>query len=78
MKRGMTGNYEVAAAGGERVQAFIPAPLPPVPPLDLQGQLQQPLEQALLALGRLDGHSTLLPTALFLYSYVRKEAVCRR
>ncbi len=75
MKRGMTGNYEVAAAGGERVQAFIPAPLPP---LDLQGQLQQPLEQALLSLGRLDGHSTLLPTALFLYSYVRKEAVCRR
>ncbi len=75
MKRGTTGSYEVAAAGGERVQAFIPAPLPPVPPLDLQGQLQQPLERALLALGRLDSLSTLLPTALFLYSYVRKEAV---
>ena len=40
------------------------------------GPLQQSLERALLALGRLDGLSTLLPdTGLFLYGYVRKEAV---
>ncbi|MBA3260862.1 MAG: Fic family protein [Gemmatimonadales bacterium] len=75
MKRGVTGRYQVATAGGESVKAFIPALLPPVPPLDLQGQLQQPLERALLALGRLDSVSTALPAALFLYSYVRKEAV---
>jgi Fic family protein len=38
--------------------------------------LQQSLERALIALGRLDGLSTLLPdTGLFLYGYVRKEAV---
>lgn len=75
MKRGETGRYEIVAAGGEEVRAFVPAPLPPVPPLEL-AELQEPLERALLALGRLDGFSTLLPDAhLFLYAYVRKEAV---
>lgn len=76
MKRGLTGRYEVSSAGGERVTAFVPAPLPPVPPLALDGELLVRLEQANLALGRLDSVSTLLPdTALFLYAYVRKEAV---
>jgi len=66
----------VTAAGGESVRAFVPAALPPEPPLDLDGGLQRTLEAATLALGRLDGVSTLLPdTSLFLYSYVRKEAV---
>lgn len=75
MRRGRTGRYEVTAVGGEKVRAFVPAPLPPDPPLDL-APLQGPLEAALLALGRLDALSTLLPDAgLFLYSYVRKEAV---
>ena len=42
----------------------------------LTGPLQQALERALLALGRLDSISTLLPDPnLFIYSYVRKEAV---
>jgi cell filamentation protein, protein adenylyltransferase len=76
MKRGETGTYEVATAGGETVRAFIPAPLPPVPPLVFTGDLQRTLEAAVLALGRLDGASTLLPDkSLFLYAYVRKEAV---
>jgi Fic family protein len=76
MKRGITGRYEITSVGGERVQAFVPAPLPPAPALVFQGALQQALEPALLALGRLDSLSTLLPdTALFLYAYVRKEAV---
>ncbi len=58
------------------MQAFIPAPLPPEPPLDLHGELQVSLERTLLALGRLDAVSALLPdTSLFLYAYVRKEAV---
>ncbi len=66
----------MTAAGGESVRAFVPAALPPEPPLDLDGGLQRTLEAATLALGRLDGVSTLLPdTSLFLYSYVRKEAV---
>ena len=76
MKRGLTGTYESTSIGGETVSAFIPNPLPPAPPIQLDGPLHPLLERALLALGRLDSVSTLLPgTGLFLYSYVRKEAV---
>ena len=76
MKRGETGTYEVTTAGGEPVRAFVPLPLPPTPSLVFESALQRSLEAAVLALGRLDGVSTLLPDkSLFLYSYVRKEAV---
>ena len=76
MQRGEIGRYEVTVAGGESVRAFVPAPLPPVPDLSLDGSLQQTLEAATLALGRLDAISDLLPDkALVIYSYVRKEAV---
>lgn len=76
MERGNMGRYVPAIAGGVNCQAFIPAPLPPSPPLQLDGKLQSRINQAMLALGRLDAISTLLPDAeLFLYSYVRKEAV---
>ncbi|OQB23769.1 MAG: Adenosine monophosphate-protein transferase SoFic [Chloroflexi bacterium ADurb.Bin180] len=61
---------------GEKAQAFVPAPLPPRPPIDWSPELRSKFDQALLALGRLDSVSTLLPdTSLFLYMYVRKEAV---
>lgn len=57
------------------MRAFIPPPLPPVPPVRMDS-LQIVLEQANHALGRLDGMATVLPDpSLFLYSYVRKEAV---
>jgi Fic family protein len=76
MRRGETGRYEVTAVGGESVRAFVPDPLPPVPPLGIDGALQGLLEAAALAVGRLDGVSTLLPDkSLLLYTYVRKEAV---
>ena len=76
MRRGETGRYESASAGGEQVRAFVPRPLPPRPPVTLDGARQQELEAATLALGRLDAISTLLPDdTLFLYSYVRKEAL---
>ena len=76
MKRGVTGRYQVTTAASERIEAFVPTPLPPDPPLLLDGTLQQALERALLALGRLDSISTLLPDPdLFIYSNVRKEAV---
>ena len=76
MQRGEIGGYDVTSFGSEQVRAFVPQPLPPQPPLVLEGSLQQLLEAAVLALGRLDGVSTLLPDeALFLYAYVRKEAV---
>jgi Fic family protein len=76
MKRGLIGDYAVSRVGGETVRAFIPAPLPPKPPIAFGGPLQRRLEAAVLAIGRLDGASALLPEkSLFLYAYVRKEAV---
>ena len=76
MQREPTGRYEVTATAGETVRAFVPAALPPVPPLDLAGTRQRQLEQALLACGRLDAVTALLPEPdLFLYAYVRREAV---
>lgn len=76
MKRKARGSYEVSTLAGERVRAFVPEPLPPDPPLHLDAALQQRLDDALLALGRLDGVSALLPDlSVFLYAYVRKEAV---
>jgi Fic family protein len=70
-----TGDYAQSSTTGETVRAFVPLPLPPVPPLEL-GPFLPLLDRANQALGRLDGLSTLLPdTELFLYLYVRKEAV---
>ena len=76
MQRGMAGRFEVTAVGGERVQAFVPAPLPPQPAVEMSSELQRLLEGALLACGRLDAVTALLPEPdPFLYSYVRREAV---
>lgn len=76
MKRELQGKYVTISTVGEQAQAFVPAPLPPHPPIDWAPELRNKFDQALLALGRLDSVSTLLPdTSLFLYMYVRKEAV---
>jgi len=76
MKRGRTGRYEVSSIGGEKVRAFIPDPLPPKPPLEMTAERRKLLEQATLALGRLDSITLLLSDPhLFLYAYVRREAV---
>lgn len=76
MNRSATGTYHVTTTAGEQVRAFVPPPLPPQPALEISGARQVLLERATLALGRLDSISTLLPdTHLFLYSYVRREAV---
>jgi Fic family protein len=69
------GSYVETVAGGETVRAFVPPPLPPNPPIDLLPLLEK-LSAAERALGRLDGITVLLPShELFLYMYVRKEAV---
>lgn len=61
--------------GEEVVRSYVPPPLPPYPPLRL-GEVQFLLEQANQALGRLDGLASVLPNlSLFIYAYVRKEAV---
>lgn len=76
MKRRATGEYVVTSHGGEKVRAFVPSPLPPSPPLEVTPQLRDLADQAILELGRLDGIASVLPdTALFLYTYIRKEAV---
>lgn len=71
-----TGRYVSTVAFDETVKAYVPPPLPPEPPLALSAQLLQRLSEADRAIGRLDGVAMLLPDkALFLYMYVRKEAV---
>jgi len=76
VKRGLTGHYEITHIASETVRSFVPDPLPPEPPLVLDRPRQVLLERALLALGRLDSVATLLPDPhLFLYAYVRKEAL---
>jgi len=76
MKRKLQGKYVISSTSGEKVRAFVPAPLPPRPPIDWSPALRDKFDQALIALGRLDSVSTLLPdTNVFLYMYVRKEAV---
>jgi Fic family protein len=73
--RGCTGTYKVTRYGEETVRAFVPNPLPPQPPVSMVGQLEA-YERANLALGRLDALGLLLPDLpLFIYYYVRKEAV---
>ena len=67
------GRYVAQPAG---YRAFLPAPLPPAPPVRLEGELQALLSRADRALGRLDGSIQTLPhTDLFVAMYVRKEAV---
>ena len=57
-------------------RAFLPAPLPPEPPIRIVGDFQRLLSQADRALGRLDGSIQTLPNPdLFVFMYVRKEAV---
>lgn len=73
--RGLTGTHVRLSSAGE-ASAFVPNPLPPVPPLSFDGGLRPLLDRALLGLGRLDSIAALLPNPdLFLYSYVRKEAL---
>lgn len=76
MKRGLQGRYDILKIGGEEVRAFIPNKLPLKQPLKIDAELARKLDNALVSLGRLDSISEILPdSSLFLYMYVRKEAV---
>lgn len=69
------GRFVETPVAGEIVRAFVPPPLPPEPSIDVLALLEK-LSLAERALGRLDGITMLLPRQeLFLYMYVRKEAV---
>ena len=70
---GRAGRYVQQGTG---YRAFVPSPLPPDPPLKLNGGLSALLSKADRALGRLDGSVLTLPNPdLFVFMYVRKEAV---
>jgi len=60
----------------EGYSAFIPAPLPPKPPVRMTDEILDALSLADRALGRLDGSTENLPNPdLFVFMYVRKEAL---
>lgn len=72
-RQSRAGHYVLQPSG---YRAFMPAPLPPHPPIPLNGPIQRLLSDADLALGRLDGCIQILPNPdWFVYMYVRKEAV---
>jgi Fic family protein len=76
MNRELTGEFIVKQTGDETVSAFVPHPLPPKPPLVIDPSLREAFDLTLLSLGRLDSIAALLPDIdLFLYMYIRKEAV---
>lgn len=76
MERALQGHYLTISTTGETARAFVPFDLPPQPDIDWSTSLRNKFDQALLALGRLDSVSLLLPeTSLFLYMYIRKEAI---
>jgi len=76
MHRPPPGQYVTLSTADEPYQAFVPAALPPQPPLAWTPALRRRFDDALVALGRLDAITALLPNAaLLLYSFVRKEAV---
>ena len=71
--RRRAGHYQLQPTG---YRAFVPRPLPPDPPLRIEGEFQRLLSRADRALGRLDGSIQTLPNPdLFVFMYVRKEAV---
>jgi Fic family protein len=72
-----TGRYETTSAGGERVQAFIPHPLPPKEPtISVSGALSERVRVAEQALIRLEVAGEMVPSLdWFIYAFVRKEAV---
>ncbi len=70
------GNLLVQQTGSDGFSAFIPKKLPPDPAINYDDELLELLEKARGALGRLDGSTSVLPNPdLFLYMYVRKEAL---
>lgn len=72
---GRGGHFVQQQGGPEGFAAFIPAPLPPVPPLSFSPELQRIHESAVHAVGQLEGVSRTMDPDRLLYMYVRKEAV---
>ena len=72
---GRAGAFVQQQAGPEGFSAFVPGPLPPEPPLEFSPELQRIHEEAVHAVGQLEGVSRTVDPDRLLYMYVRKEAV---
>ncbi len=76
MSRGLTGSWIPQSVEGRDYEAFLPKMLPPSPPINWTPELMQKFSKAIEDVSRLDGAARLLPDLdLFLYTYIRKEAV---
>lgn len=76
MHRPPPGQYRTIATAGESFRAFVPAPLPPTPPVEWTPTLRRRFDDALVALGRLDAVANMLPNAALVHqAFVRREAV---
>ncbi|MEO8970871.1 MAG: Fic family protein [Ktedonobacteraceae bacterium] len=74
----VSGTYKTNFLSQEFFKSYVPNSLPPMPPLNLNGEHYTLLDKATLAVGRLDGLTGQLPrevVSLYTYFYVRKEAV---
>ena len=73
MPKNRAGRYVMQSTG---YQAYIPKPLPPIPPIKYNGKLRNLLSEADRALAKLEGITTVLPNAeLFIAMYIKKEAL---
>lgn len=72
-----TGTYETTSTAGEKVQAFVPHPLPPIKPsLAITGDLAILCQTAETNLAKLDAAGQMVPSIdWFVYAFVRREAV---
>ncbi|MCK4517730.1 Fic family protein [Candidatus Babeliales bacterium] len=69
------GTYITQKSIGKEYKAFIPPKLPPLPSLDLSSMYSM-IDEAMTAIGKLNSVTKTIPnTALFIYMYVRKEAL---
>ena len=76
MERENNGQYLLGEFEGRLVRPYLPSPLPPEPPLQVDSDMQVLIDECNLSLGKLNAVSVLLPDeSLFVYSYQRKEAI---
>ncbi len=75
MKSRIGSRVITTSVGEERVEAYLPPPLPPSPAVNME-MLASRLGKAHLVVGRLDGMTAILPDIpIFLYTYARQEAL---